>query len=247
LRSTSAAQHGLERADTGAEQGAWTVSVRRADGALGRRGAVVTYPAPASVLAHTVDVNGAVGGATAGSVVWPIGGSFARVRGDLDDATLLAVARATSIVDGRPVLGDVSGLGLHVVRSAPYRSPSVREMRYGSSELGEEAALGNGLTYTDVFSGGGFEDQLFLLGTPSFVNVGDRHTVVSNVGGGNATMAWELAPGVVALVGYSGAALNPAAVEALGRLVQRTQPLDAAAWSALHAQVVEQDNGFGGP
>jgi hypothetical protein len=244
--ATSSLRRGLERVDSDAEQGPWTVIVRRPDGSLGRHGAVVTYPAPAAVLERTVDVNGVVGGIADKLVVWPLGDGFARVRGDLDDATMLAIARATTVVDGHPVVGSLRGVDLEVIRSAPYRATSVREMRYGSADLGEGAALGKGLAYTDVFVGGGFEDQLYLQGTLDFVDVDGRATVVSEVGGGNATMAWEPEPGVVALVGYSGSAISAAATDALARLVVRTRPLDATAWSATVVQVVEQPNGFGG-
>jgi hypothetical protein len=244
-RANSEVNHALERYDAGAEQGPWTVIVRRPDGTLGYHGAVITYPASSAVLERTVDVNGTMGGAANGIVVWPIGDSFARVRGDLDDETMLALARATTVVNGRPVLGSPPVPGLLTVRSAPYRSTSVNEMRYGSSDLGEGGALGNGLAYTDVFTGGGFEDQLYAQGGRQLVDVGSRKAVVSNVGGGNATMAWELEPGLVALVGYSGSASSTATTDALARLVLRTRPLDAAGWSAMAAQVDEQTNDFG--
>src|SRR3954447_24721686 len=58
----------LTRLDTTARQGPWTGVVRRADGSLGRHGAVVTFPVPA-VSSRPENMAGAVARAE-GSVVW---------------------------------------------------------------------------------------------------------------------------------------------------------------------------------
>jgi hypothetical protein len=65
---------------------------------------------------------------------------------------------------------------------------------------------------------------------------------VSPVYGGNATLAWEPAPGVVAYVGYSGAALDDAAATALGRLADRVRTVTAEQWQAINQQTVDQTN-----
>jgi hypothetical protein len=230
----------IERVDPGAEAGPWTVTVRRGDGSLGRRGAVVTYPVEPPTTAAPTDLGEVSGWATPDAVVWVLDGSYARVRGDLSAEELLAIAAAVTVDRGRPVLE--APPGLRVVRSAPYRSRSVRELRYSTSQLGESAALGDGLTYSAVSDGGGFEDQLF--GTERrFVHIGGREAVVSDVHGGNATVAWELANGDVAYVGYSGSELSDGAVDALARLVESSRTVDREQWAGFGAQRVEQVNG----
>jgi hypothetical protein len=127
-----------------------------------------------------------------------------------------------------------------VVSAGPYRPPALHEVRYGSGELAEQAALGNGLTYTGVISGGGFEDQLYAVHADGGGLVGGRPAVVSSVSGGNATLAWEPVPGVVAYVGYSGAELDDEAVAALRRLAGRVRTLTTAEWRAMNPQTFDQ-------
>ena len=246
--------HGkLDRRDSQAEQGPWTVILRRADGSLGSHGAVVTFPVPILDLfpGRRVTVRGAPGSAHRGEIVWPIGGAFARVQGDLGDTRLLEIARRTSIVRGRPRVRAPKGLS--VVFTGPYRAPLAREARYGSVELGEGDSLGHGLTYTGVVRAGGFEDQLYArhrrdqrynTHRRGGSRVHGRPAVLSSVQGGNDTLAWELAPGLVAYVGYSGNSLDDAAARALTRLAERARLVSPVAWQPV-TQTVEQVNDFG--
>jgi hypothetical protein len=232
---------GLDRRDAAASRGPWTVVVRRSDGSLGRHGAVVTFPvAGPPDGATTVTVRGTAGKAGPGTVTWPVAGAFARVRGDLPQPVLIVIGTGTTIVAGRPAVNPPAGYT--VAGSGPYRSPAVHEIRYGSTDLGEQDALGGGLTYTGVYRGGGFEDQLYATTVEDGGEVAGRPAVMSPVFGGNGTLAWEPAPGVVAYVGYSGAALDDRAVAALRRLAQRTRPLDDARWQATDPQTADQTN-----
>jgi hypothetical protein len=201
---------------------------------------VVTFPVDPPAGGRPVAVDGATGSAATGFVVWPVGGAHARIRGDLDEAALVAIAAATSVVAGRPVV--LPPAGYRVVTSGPYRSPSIHELRFGSARVGERDALGNGLTYTGLTSGGGFEDQLYAVHTDDGGSVDGRPAVVSPVFGGNATLAWEPAPGVVAYVGYSGSEIGPAAIAALQRLAAQTRPFTDAEWRAAGPQTVDQVN-----
>lgn len=230
----------LERCDRTATGGPWTVVVRRADGSLGSHGAVVTFPVAAPTAARTVNVDGATGMAASGMVVWPVAGAYARIRGDLDEAELVAIAARTSVVAVRPVVRPP--VGYVVVSSGPYRSPTIHETRYGSTAVGEQAALGNGLTFTGVASGGGVEDQLYAVHADSGGLVHDRPAVVSSVFGGNATLAWEPMPGLVAYVGYSGSQLDDRAIAALQRLAGRARILTGTQWQATAPQVIDQVN-----
>ncbi|NJC72655.1 hypothetical protein HC031_23470 [Planosporangium thailandense] len=239
----------LERCDRTATDGPWTVVVRRADGSLGRHGAVVTFPVPAPVPARTVKVGTASGTApgtaAAGTVVWPVGGAYARVRGDLAEADLVAIAARTTVAAGRPVVDPPNGYV--VVSTGPYRPATIHEVRYGTTALGEQEALGAGLVYTGVAGGGGFEDRLYASHADDggLVHGGLVHgapTVVSTLLGGNATLAWEPAPGVVAYVGYSGAGPDHEAVAALARLAGRTRAITGAEWRATGPSTSDQIN-----
>ena len=230
----------LDRRDPTASRGPWTVVVRRHDGSLGRNGAVVTFPAAAAppAAAASVDVGGAPGRAGPGTVTWPVGGAFARVRGDLPQPALLAIAAATTVAAGRPAVDPPAGYA--VAGRGTYRSPATHEIRYGTADLGEQDALSGGLTYTGVTGGGGFEDQLYAVPRTDGGPVGGRPSVVSSVAGGNGSLAWEPAPGVVAYVGYSGAVLDDHAAAALQRLAERTRPLDEGQWQSRRPHRVEQ-------
>jgi hypothetical protein len=231
---------GLERCDRTAVDGPWTVVVRRFDGSLGRHGAVVTFPASAPAHARSVDVGGAIGKAERGAVTWPVAGAHARIRGDLTEAELIAIAARATFVNGRPAVH--LSVGYTVVSTGPYRAPTIHEARYSSAALAEQASLGNGLTYTGVTSGGGFEDQLYAVHTDNGGLVNGRPAIVSSVFGGNETIAWEPTPGIVAYIGYSGTPMNGEAITALQRLAAQARPLTSAQWQAINPQTIDQTN-----
>jgi hypothetical protein len=133
------------------------------------------------------------------------------------------------------------------VATGPYRPPTIHELRYGSTAVGEQAALGDGLTYTGVTSGGGFEDQLYAVPTDNGGLVNGKPAVVSPVCGGNATLAWEPTPGVVAYNGYSGSLLDAKAITALHRLAGQARALTSTEWQATHPQTIDQINEPGRP
>jgi hypothetical protein len=132
--------------------------------------------------------------------------------------------------------------GYTVVATGPYRPPTIHELRYGSAAVGQQAALGDGLTYTGVTSGGGFEDQLYAVPTDNGGLVNGEPAVVSPVFGGNATLAWEPTPGVVAYIGYSGSRLDDKAIAALQRLAGQARALTSTEWQATHPQTIDQIN-----
>jgi hypothetical protein len=160
------------------------------------------------------------------------------VHGDLSESQLVAVAAATRIVADRPVVGSVHGLT--VEPSRPYRAVHVHEVRMYDVPTVDTVL---GFVYSGVEVDGGFEDQLFA-GTPQTgFTVHGHPAVISTVEGGNATIAWEPAPGLIAYVGYSGPQLDDAVTAALVDLANRSTTLDAVAWAATQPQVIAGHNG----
>lgn len=205
---------------------------RSGDGSLGQHGAVVTFPVNAmdpGALTSAQLRHGIRGWWSPGTLVWMVDGQYARVRGDLPARSLAQIAHG---ITRQHWYGNDIRLpaGLKAIAWSSYGSVLVRGVRYGAADVGESAALGDGLVYTAVMSGGGFEDRLYATHvTPAGVVRGHR-AVISDVEGGSATIAWEPRPGTVALVGYSGAARSAATDAALRRLAARTELGAAQVW-----------------
>lgn len=210
----------LVRLDPTVDLGPWTVVVRRRDGTFGKDGAVVTFPIRQRPEAKT------------GTTSRMVAGRYIRVRGDLSPSELTAIANRTTVTSGKPVVRPPDGFV--VVSSGTYRSGTVNEVRYGTASLGEQDALGNGLTFTGVaLGGGGVEDQIYASG-----GIQD----VTSLFGGNGAVAWEPSPGVVAFIGYSGASIDDDAAAALKRLATRAIAVDARSWPHFNPQIVQQNN-----
>lgn len=231
----------LERRDRSAVDGPWTVVVRRAGGSLGRQGAVVTFPVGHPASGRTVQVGGVAGTAAVGLVTWPLAGAYARIRGDVAEAELVAIATYTRVIAGRPAV-PAAPTGYVVVAAEPYRSPSIDEIRYGPDELGAPGAVLGGLIFTGVARGGGIEDQLYATTATSAGAVRGHPAVESAVFGGNGSVAWEPAPGVIAYIAYSGTESSPETTKALRCLAQRTHIVSDAQWRALHPQTIDEAN-----
>jgi hypothetical protein len=233
----------LTRSDPTAVNGPWTVVVRRADGSLGRYGAVVTYPAPTNDAANTgatIRVGSASGISGPGFILWPLGNGHARIRGDLPQADLVHIAELTTVVAGRPQVRPPAGF--RVIARAPSRLPLIHEIRYSSNGLGVGPALGDGLTYSALTSGGGLEDALYAERATVAGTVRGAAAVVSSVQGGNGTLAWEPSPGVVAYVGWSGGPVNAEIVTALRTLAEGAYILTPSQWLATKPQLDDQKN-----
>ena len=233
----------LTRSDSAAVNSPWTVVVRRADGSLGRYGAVVTYPVRTKDGASTgapIRVGSASGISGRGFILWPLGNGQARIRGDLPQADLVHIAELTRVVAGRPRVRPPAGF--RVIARAPSRLPLIHEIRYNSTRLGVASALGDGLTYTGLTSGGGFEDALYAVRATPAGTVHGAPAVLSSVQGGNGTLAWEPSPGVVAYVGWSGAPVSAEAVTALRTLAEGAHILTPSQWLATKPELIEQEN-----
>lgn len=231
---------------------AWVL--RDADtGSFGWHGAVVTYPVEhPGELVTPGRRHGIRGWWSRREVVVRVGGGLARVRSDLGDDTLAAIARGLRVGrDGDLQVTAPAGLEL-VARNVWYRPPLLRGVRYGSADLGERTALGYGLTVVGVLDGARFEDRVYggtralgLAEAPmrTALRAGQVHghpAVLSGVQGGNASLAWQRDDGDVVFVGYSGAALDQDARAALRRLAHRVALVDVQRWSHLVGQVESQ-------
>lgn len=208
---------------------------------MGRHGATVTFPVGGTPIGRPVSIGATSGRALDEEVTWPIAGGRARVRGDVGETTLVAIAAATRVEGGHPRVR--APRGYQVVSTGPYRSTDIHEVRYGGAQLATAGTL-PGLVYTGVASAGGFEDMLYATYADSCGAVNGHPAVVSLVGGGNGTLAWEVAPGLVGFVGYSGRSLTGATLAAVHRLAEQARTLDTAAWQATKPQVVAQINDF---
>ncbi len=228
----------LTTRDTAAVSGAWTVVVRRDDGSLGHNGAVVTYPVdPAKEGAGTpVQVGSANGFGRPRLIVWPLAGQSARIRGDLPEGDLARIAESTTVVDGHPKVAQLPRFT--VADPSPARLPLVHEIRYHDGDLG--------FTYTGMTSGGGFEDALYGVDVTPVGTVHGSPAVASSVQGGNGTVAWEPAPGLVAYVGWSSGPISERTTAIAVRLAEGSHSITAEQWLALTPQLVDQPNILGG-
>ncbi len=240
----------LERVDQEAAAGAWTVVVRRPGGTLGEGSAAVTYPVSAPPSADGRLVVSDFQGVHRARLVRDVGpGRVEVAAAGLSDRDVTTLADNVDIVDGRPVVADrllTGDRAYELVAYGPDRPPVVAEARYGCDSLGESDVLG-GLCYAGLSTSSGFVAALYgYAGFTPGPDLGGRPTAVSGVGGGNGTLAWEIRPGVIAYVGYSGAGMGPDQIAALHRLASRFELLSPDAWAATEPQVVEQSNGWTG-
>ncbi|WP_157852815.1 hypothetical protein RFN58_34925 [Streptomyces iakyrus] len=243
INGVALGQGSLNRHDRRADAGPWTVTVRRSDGSLARNGAVVTFPVSKPRVGRPIRIGDASGWNRSGEIIWPVSGADARVRGDLPRPQLVGIAAATTVSSGRPKVRAPSGFS--VVSTGAARPHLLREARYGSDEVGEAGELSGGLTFTGVARCGGIEDRLYAVGTQPAGRVRGKPAVVTSGLVGNAVLAWEPEPGVVAYVGYSGAPLDRGAIGALRRLAERTRLLSSRQWQETRPATVDQVNDFG--
>ncbi len=143
-------------------------------------------------------------------------------------------------MNGRPVVNlGLSLTSFRLVAAGPQHPTLIREARFGCDALGEESVLG-AFCYTGFTTSPGFEDAVYTTGFEPGPLVDGHPSVISSVGGGNATLAWEPQPGIVAYIGYSGVSLGGEQAAALARLAGRATILSPAEWSATRPQVVTQ-------
>jgi hypothetical protein len=107
------------------------------------------------------------------------------------------------VVRAVPAIHPMSGYWLAL--AAPYRSGSIHEIPYYASQLGSGAGGLGGLIYAGLLTAGGFEDRLYARSATVAGPVHGRPAVATVTMGGNDVIAWEVAPGTMAYLGYSGA------------------------------------------
>lgn len=234
----------FEHLDNAVTQGPWSLVVRRRDGAFGRHGAVITYPVAPSAWGHLVRMGQFRGTAVAAGFVWPIAGVYARIRGDLPQADLVRLALGTSVVAGRPAVRRPPA-GYSVVLAAPYRSASIREVRYHATELGVATGRLGGLVSTGLLTdGAGFEDRMYALSATDVGRVHGQPAVAATMVGDRRTVAWEVAPGTVAYLAYSGTDSDQV-IDVLRQLAGQSRPVCGRQWQANAPQRSWQRNDFG--
>jgi len=232
----------LDRVHPDVTDGPYSLVVRRTDGGLGFASAVVTYPVgDVGVADGNISSDPQTGVDTVSKL--RSGGRIVVRAASLDTDELLALADAIEVVDGKPTFISSPALdGFAVVASDSNQPPVIRSASYGCEHLGEPI-LGT-LCYTGLASSPGFEDAVYAGGFQLGPKIDGAQSVVSKVGGGNATLAWELEPGIIAYVGYSGGELNDARIAALERLAEATSLLPPADWSLTNPQVNTQNTAW---
>lgn len=214
----------------------WSVIIRRSSGTFGKDEVVATFPADRPTTGRKVDIAGQPGRVTFGTVTWKLASPYATLRGDLPTDELIDIARNITIRNGRPVLATPGALGLTVAATVPYTAQSTHEARYDATRLGVAGRALGGLVFTGVAQTAEVDDWA-LLAHPSFEGqVRGSPAVVTSLFGGNGALAWELRPGTIAYVGYSGAELSERTSQALLCLAQWSRPVTAPQWRAAVAR-----------
>jgi hypothetical protein len=220
----------LERWDCDAPSGPWSVVIRAAAGHFGVKSAVVTFPIDHVLSAvPSTRLQGGMWNPGVQRLTWPLAGSHAQIVGDLGQATLENLAMRVTVEAGRPHLAAMDGFVAAVTTT--YDSPVIHEMRYETSDLGQQGKLGDGLVYTGVRLGAILESLAFEDHAKPAGFVRGKPAIFSEGLAGNGTLAWEPALGEVAYIGFSGPATRAVvAIETLRALADKGRPLTPAQW-----------------
>lgn len=220
----------VERWDCDAQRrGPWSVVIRGHDSRFGVHSAVVTFPVDleGSGVPSTRPQNGVWNPGTQ-KLVWPLGGSYAQIVGDLGQTTLENLAMRITTEDGKPRFQSFDWFT--AAAAIPYGSPVVHEMRYRAVELGQRSTLGDGLVFTGVTWGAGFESLAFEARASAAGLVRGTPAIYATDLVGSGALAWESAPGEVTYIGYSSNATESTAFEGLRALADKGRMLTPAQW-----------------
>jgi hypothetical protein len=231
----------LARRDVGAVRGPWSIVVRSAGGSLARASVVLTFPVPAAAGVSSRGWGAPPAVVSRGVVQWHTAHGWARVRGDVPTAELMAVARRMTVVAGHPVVP--AGRWGALAYRGPQRQPMVHEVQVGGEQAGYGRTFAGGVLFSGVTTGGGLEDALFRLGARPAGRVHGRPAVLSASLHGDIVLAWEPSAGVIAYVGYGGTAPSSrSTVVALREVAERAVAVSPRAWLALHPELVDAVN-----
>ena len=225
----------LERRDPHPDRVPWTLIVRDRKGGLGTNEDLVTFPVARPHGGHRIQIGNHPGRRRLDQVTWAVGSGYVTARGDLFDVNPAALAGGIHIRHGRPTLPSASP---YRTATVPARPTVVREVRYDARRLGDAGRALGGLVFTGVARTAQVDDWMLSTATPAR-HVGGHTAVVTSLFGGNGELVWELQPGMVAYVGYSGAGLDDRSVHALQCLATHARPLSAAQWRRLRPPVVD--------
>lgn len=221
----------VERWDCDApRRGPWSVVIRASGGHLGVHSAVATFPVDleGSGVPSTRPQNGVWNPGTQ-KLVWPLGGSYAQIVGDLGQTTLENLAMHITAEGGKPRFQTLDGFT--ATEGIPYGSPVVHEMRYRAAELGRRSTLGDGLVFTGVTWGASFESLAFESRATAAGPVRGTQAIYATDLLGSGALAWESAPGEVTYVSYSSSAARSTAFESLRALADKGRMLTPAQWA----------------
>lgn len=212
-----------------AREAASVVLRSREDGRLGVDSAVLTFPVGRVPGAEGTPTrrHGLRGWWGPHSVVWAVAGQHARVRGDLPGSTLARIAEGFRVgrygaLQVRPVPG------VRVSHQSPYVSSAWWQGSYSTAVLDELDSLGRGWVFGRTTTGALLEDRLLWAGAEPAGVVRGHPATFCRWEDGTAVLAWEVRPGVDAVVGYRGPAGGRAVEATLRRLAEhsRVRPPD---------------------
>lgn len=169
-------------------------------------------------------------------MTWATAGSYATLRGDLPTDELTDIASHVVIRNRRPVL-QMPGAGLASAATVPFMPPKTYTVRYDAARgFGAAGRALGGLVFTGVAQTAVL-DEWILAAHPSFVGqVRGTPAVATSLFGGNEALAWELRPGTIAYVGYSGAESTDRTTQALLCLAQWSRRVDQSQWQRAAAR-----------
>lgn len=220
----------VERWDCDApRRGPWSVVIRGPGGHFGVHSAVVTFPVDleGSGVPSTRPQNGVWNPGTQ-KLVWPLGGTYAQIVGDLGQSTLENLATRITVEGGKPRFRTLDRFA--ATAAIPYGSAVVHEMRYGATELGQKDTLGDGLVFAGVTWGAAFESLAFESRATGAGPVRGTPAIYATELVGSGALAWESAPGEVTYVGYSSTATEATAINGLRALADGGRLLTPAQW-----------------
>ena len=218
------------------ERGPFAVVLRATDGDFALRSAIVTWPVSRLIGAEAVRV-GDTDGQFAGPrrLTWPLAGQVADVTSDLGRDTMIQLAEATTVIDGRLVVAPPPGFTVEYQGTSEASEASA--LRYGAAEF---ASLGGNSLGAMLFieTSNAIDDERAALGMDvvrTYQVLGHRAVARPLA---NGALVFQIAPGRYTTVGWSGNSSSEALYDVLARIAATTTTLTRSQVDQYPTQVI---------